>query len=151
MSIETDESLWPEGAQWYGKRVVGWLPGFYKLDDGRWYYKRLDEGDWNTVGHQDPHEYRDLTPRPTAPWPQVGVECEYGPNSDGKFATCKILGKCDEYWWIREEDMFITLHADTVTFRKSSTLRDDLIKLLDGYDWLADAVLEKYELKEKTK
>jgi len=163
MSIETDESLWPEGAQFYGPETKYHNACFYKQDeDGHWWICfGTTVSAWSLTGPNVPSKRDDLIPRPIAnqhdqgapvqPWPKVGVECEYDSTGLGHWRPCKVIGRHECFVWLTTSNGPFTAPSGKIVFRPIRTLRDDLIKLLDGYDWLADAVLEKYELKEKTK
>jgi hypothetical protein len=153
MSIETDESLWPEGAQWYAKKDSYHLSGFYKQHKHQWWFMRMrlaPDGEWIVSSDQTKNRKK-MIPRPKAPWPQVGDECEYSLYDGDTWKACKIIGIHEDFIWFKGSHEAFTAHRGNIKFRPIRTLRDDLIKLLDGYDWLADSVLEKYELKEKTK
>jgi len=166
MSIETDESLWPEGAQWYGPEDshMEWKEGFYKHENYIWYFKTSWSAWQKTT--QSPLGIRKLIPRPTAPWPQVGVECEFS-ITGGKWTPCKIVGR-DGYWfWLDVGDCRYSLHYPTVAFRPNSTLRDEVFGLvtkviydnsIEGLggskavaDRVTDLVMAEFDLTRKEK
>ena len=168
MSIETDESLWPEGAHWYIKRREnndGHAPFFAATLDSHPDHK--DGKDISGKYYIVYDIYWEVIPRPKAQWPQVGVECEYN-YYDTNWQKCKILSKHDGFYWaICDKKPFTIETGDCFKFRPISTLRDDAIATIataiynscsTSYTAAEKAandalniLMAKYELKEKTK
>ena len=111
----------------------------------------------------------------TLPWPQVGVECEYSYDGGDSWRVCKILAVHAEHFWVVSGgEPFTVASKDGSKFRPIRTLRDDAIRVVelalseaysDGpasdrissdtdqqiYAAAAvDALMAKYDLKEKT-
>lgn len=162
MSIETDESLWPEGAQWYGPETKYHNACFYKQDeDGHWWIcfgKTVSA--WSLTGPNVPSKRDDLIPRPSATWPQVGVECEYSLYDGDTWKACKIIGTYEDFIWVKDHSGVWTSFSKKIRFRPIRTPRDELIDVVTKaarvsndtmFSDAVDAILAKYELKEKTK
>ena len=162
MSIETDESLWPEGAQWYGPETKYHNACFYKQDeDGHWWICfGTTVSAWSLTGPNVPRKMGDLIPRPTAPWPQVGVECEFSPGP-GSWLPCKVIGKYEGFVWLIGANGPVAYCMTDIKFRPICTLRDELAEVMRRkisgttellpWETLADAVMDEFDLTRKQK
>jgi hypothetical protein len=160
MSIETDETLWPDGAQWYIKPKENNKPNkpFFAIDCIATSETR--EGTKITGEQYEVWtEFWEDIPRPPSPWPQVGVECEFSPGP-GSWLPCKVIGKYEGFVWLLGANGPLGYRMMDIKFRPLCTLLDDLVyvfidhygnpKGAESYIGIAKAIMAKYELKEKT-
>jgi len=167
MSIETDESLWPEGAQFYIKQ---------KPNNGAFtsFFARTCGGDdtakcgvnLSGAGYHVYLEYWEVIPRQTAQWPQVGVECEYNPCGLGNWEPCKVIGRYEGFVWLATSGGPFTAPSNKIEFRPLRTLRDELLdifaketipsnepidKVCDYISDAVDTILAEFDLTRKQK
>jgi len=174
MSIENDESLWPEGAQWYLKPKANnkLNKPFFAIDCIATSETR--EGTKITGEQYEVWtEFWEDIPRPPSPWPQVGDECEFSLDAGCTYQWCEVLGRHERAAWVRTRHGYSNFFIDKAMFRPTRTLRDEAVSVVklalttayvegqangliseaDEPVYAAaavDALLAKYDLKGKT-
>jgi len=143
MSIENDESLWPEGAQFYIKPRLE-----NRCHKEGFFARTCAGGDTLKEGLRidgQPYEvytrFWGVNPRPTAnkydqgaptlPWPQVGVECEFSLDAGCTYKWCEVLGRHGRAVWLRTRHGYSAFFIDRAIFRPIRALRDEAVSVVE--------------------